>query len=209
MAYDALEVVKHRNNFYRDSYRLVVIILFFSVLANIALAGAVVYLESHKPSPKYFATTHDGRLIKMVPLNMPYMQSNALINWVTNAVTSVYTYDFLNYRKTFQDNQKYFTSGGWQAFLDQMQKSRNLKTVQDKKLVVSASPAGAAVVTNSGVLNGVYSWRVQIPIVVTYTSLSQQFSERLLVTLTVQRLSTLDSTYGVGIAQFVVQQQGQ
>lgn len=206
MAYDALEVVKHRNHFYRDSYRLVVIILFFSVLANIALAGVIVYQESHKSTPKYFATTHDGRLIKMIPLNMPYMQNNALINWLTNAVTSVYTYDFLNFRQNFQKNQKYFTSKGWTAFLDQMQKSRNLKTVQEKKLVVSASPAGAAVITNSGALNGIYSWRVQIPIVVTYTSLSQQFSEHLLVTLTVQRLSTLDSEYGVGIAQFVVQQ---
>jgi len=207
MAYDALETVKLRNNFYRDSYRLTVLILFFSVLANIALAGVVVYLESNKPTPKYFATTRGGSLIKMVPLNEPYMQSSELLNWVSNAVTSLYTYDFLNYRKTFQSNQSYFTPQGWRAFLDQIDQSRNLKTVQAKKLVVSAAPGGAPVITNQGVMNGVYSWRIQVPIIVTYQSLSEQFNQKLLITVTIQRRSTLDSEYGIGIAQFVAEQQ--
>ncbi|PIQ44128.1 MAG: type IV secretion protein DotI [Gammaproteobacteria bacterium CG11_big_fil_rev_8_21_14_0_20_46_22] len=207
MAHDALETVKLRHNFYRDSYRLVAIILFLSVVVNVLLVGAVFYLETHKPTPKYFATTQDGRLFKMVPLDQPYMESNQLVNWVANAATSLYTYDFLNYRQNFQNNQIYFTPDGWKAYLDQVEKSRNLKTVEDKKLVVSATPAGAPVITNQGVLDGKYSWRVQIPVVVTYQSLSQQFSENLLLTLTIQRRSTLDSKYGVGIAQFVAQQQ--
>jgi len=122
-------------------------------------------------------------------------------------VTSLYTYDFVNYQKTFQSNQQYFTPDGWKAFLNQIQQSRNLQTVQDKKLVVRAAPSGAPVITNSGVLDGHYSWRIQVPIVVTYTSLSQQFNENLLITLTVQRMSTLDSKYGVGIVQFIANQQ--
>lgn len=209
MAHDALETIKLRRDFYRDSYRLVAIILFFSIVANLLLAAVIGYIETHKPAPQYFATTRGGQLIKMTPLDQPYMQDNVLLNWVANAVTSLYTYDFLNYRKTFQDNQQYFTDNGWKAFLDQIDKSRNLKTVESKKLVVSATPAGAPVITNQGALDGVYSWRVQIPVVVTYQSLSEQFSERLLVTLTVQRRPTLDSKYGVGIAQFVAQQTNQ
>jgi intracellular multiplication protein IcmL len=207
MAQDALEVVKLRRNFYRDSYRIVLMALLIAILVIAGLVGVIGYMMANKAAPRYFATTSTGKLIPMVPLNQPNMSQTAIRQWTANAVTSIYTYDFLNYRKAFQDNEQYFTSGGWKAFLDKIASSRNLKAVQDEKLTVSAVPAGTPVIVSTGVLQGHYVWRIQIPMVVTYVSLSQTFNQRVMVTLTVMRLSTLDTKYGVGIAQFVEQQQ--
>lgn len=146
MAHDALEVVKLRRDFYRDGYRLVVTALLATLLIVIILAAAVVYLVSHRPAPQYFATTQDGRLIKMIALDQPNLTDKALLLWVTNAVTSLYTYDFVNYRATFQSNAQYFTADGWRSFLDKLNASQNLQAVKDKKLVVRAVPAGAPVI---------------------------------------------------------------
>jgi intracellular multiplication protein IcmL len=207
MAYDALEVVKHKQNFYRDSYRLTVMILLVAVIAIAILAAVLMYEVSHRPAPKYFATTNTGKLIPLIPLSEPNLSDSAILDWVSKAVTSVYTYDFVNYRKTFQGNSVFFTKDGWHEFLDKLSASRNLETVQAKKLAVSAVPAGAPIISNQSVVNGRYTWRVQIPIVVTYQSLSEQFNQQLLVNVMVVRLSTLSSKYGIGVEQFVVQQQ--
>lgn len=207
MAQEALEVVKLRKDFYRDSYRLVLTVLLVAVIIIVILSGIIAYQASHRPTPTYFATTMDGKLIPMIPLDQPNLNDQSVLQWVATAVVSLYTYDFLNFRATFQNNQQYFTPDGWRAFLAGLTTSRNLQTVQDKKLTVQAVPAGAPIITKEGLLDGRYAWQVQIPILVTYVSLSQESYEHLLLTVLVQRLSTLDSKYGIGIAQLVVQQQ--
>lgn len=207
MAQDALEIVKLRKNFYRDSYRLTLVILFFAIVIIAVLAGVIAYQESHRAQPTYFATTSDGKLIPMIPLDQPNINDQAILQWIATAAISLYTYDFLNFRATFQNNQQYFTPDGWKAFLNGLSSSRNLQTVQDKKLTVQAVPSGAPIITREGLLNGRYSWQIQMPILVTYISLSQEYHEQLLLTILVQRVSTLDSKYGIGIAQLVAQQQ--
>src|SRR3990167_9585512 len=185
MSHDALEVVKLKRNFYRDSYRSVVMILFIAIIIIAVMAWIIVYQQTHKPAPKYFATTSAGQLIPMVPLDQPNLSDSAVLQWVSTAVTSLYTYDFLNC----------------------LEQSRNLEAVQDKKLTVQAVPAGAPIILSENNINGIYTWQVQLPILVTYQSLSEEFNQNLLVTIVIQRLSTLDSEYGIGIAQLVVQQQ--
>lgn len=207
MAQDALEIVKLRKNFYKDSYRLTLVILFFAMIIIAVLAGVIAYQESHRAQPTYFATTSDGKLIPMIPLDQPNVNDQTILQWVATAAISLYTYDFLNFRATFQNNQQYFTPDGWKAFLNGLSSSRNLQTVQDKKLTVQAVPSGAPIITREGLLNGRYAWQIQMPILVTYISLSQEYHEQLLLTILVQRVSTLDSKYGIGIAQLVAQQQ--
>ena len=207
MSHDALEVVKLKRNFYRDSYRIVVMLLFLSIFINGVMAWVVIYQESHKPTPKYFATTSTGELIPMIPLDQPNLSDASLLQWVVKASASLYTYDFLNYRSTFDQNAQYFTKSGWSSFLASLKDSRNLEAVTSKKLILQATPAGVPVIVNQQDLRGVYTWRIQLPLLVKYQSLSETFNRPLMLNIVVQRLSTLSSKYGVGIAQLVVQQQ--
>jgi len=207
MTKEVLEVVKTRNNFYRDGYRRLVILLFISFIANVALAAIVFLLYTTEPTPKYFATTDSGRIIPLIPLNQPNVTNKAILQWAAQAVVSVYTYDFVHYRQTFQENQKYFTSKGWQGFLNAVASSRDLQTVRARKLVLSAVISSAPIITSEYIQNGRYTWKVQVPIMVTYQSLSETFHQNLLVTLTVRRISTLDNAVGIGISSFVAQAQ--
>lgn len=209
MAYDALEVVKLRKNFYRDNYRLVVTALLICLIIIASLIGVIYYMQTHQRKPTYFATTSDGRLIPMTPLNQPNMSDQAILKWTSKAITSLYTYDFQNYRQAFQSNEKYFTEAGWRAFLNGLKNSGNLKTVKQQKLSVKAVPESAPVIVSKGIHNHVYSWRIEMPVVVTYRSINQEYTQHLMVTVLVQRLSTLSSKHGVGIAQIVEKQNQQ
>lgn len=200
---DALVVVRNRNDFYRDNYRKVVAALLFCMLIMLILGSTLVYLFMNPPPPRYFATSVDGRITPLIPLNQPNISQSALLQWANTAAISAYTYNFVNYRQALQSASENFTPDGWAAFMQALQSSNNLTAVTAKKLVVSAVATGAPVILQQGVLNGAYAWRVQMPMLVTYQSASQFSRQSIIVTMLVTRVSTLNSPQGIGIAQFV------
>lgn len=198
-----LATVTARNDFYRDSYRKVLVALNLSILAFIILLGAIFYILSNPPQPRYFATYADGKLVPLIPLNQPNVSQSALQQWANTAVIAVNTYDFFNYRDQLQKASDYFTTDGWQAYLDELKASRNLNAVIEKKLVVSAVATRAPTILRQGIIDGAYSWVVQIPVLVTYQSASQYSQQSLIVTLMIKRISTLTNPNGIGIANYI------
>jgi intracellular multiplication protein IcmL len=204
MVKDALTAVKLRNEFYRDGQRKMVLGLLISILTNIVLGGMLAYLLTHPPKPKYFATSINGRITPLFPLNEPNQSDSAVLQWANQAAIAAFTYNFVNYRDELQAASGFFTGEGWQQFLTALQQSNNLDAVKAKKLIVSAVATRAPIILQKGVLNGHYSWRVQMPLLVTYQSASEFSQQNNVLTMLITRVSTLNSPRGIGIAQFVV-----
>ncbi|HHF7365758.1 TPA: type IVB secretion system apparatus protein IcmL/DotI [Legionella bozemanae] len=204
MAEDALTVVALRNKFYKDSQRKVILALLIALIVNIILAALLVYMITHPPAPKYFATSINGRITPLFPLNEPNQSDSAVLQWANQAAIAAFTYNFVNYRDELQASSGFFTPEGWDQFLSALQQSNNLDAVKAKKLIVSAVATRAPIILQKGVLNGSFSWRVQMPILVTYQSASEFTQQNNVVTMLITRVSTLNSPRGIGISQFVV-----
>ncbi|HAT9893166.1 type IV secretion protein DotI [Legionella pneumophila] len=204
MAEDALTVVALRNKFYKDSQRKVILALLIAIVVNVVLASLVVYMITHPPAPKYFATSINGRITPLFPLDEPNQSDSAVLQWANQAAIAAFTYNFVNYRDELQASSGFFTAEGWDQFLGALEQSNNLDAVKAKKLVVSAVATRAPIILQKGVLNGRYSWRVQMPILVTYQSASEFTQQNNVVTMLITRVSTLNSPRGIGISQFVV-----
>lgn len=204
MAEDALAVVTLRNEFYKDSQRKVILALLIAILINVVLGSLLVYMITHPPAPKYFATSINGRITPLFPLNEPNQSDSAVLQWANQAAIAAFTYNFVNYRDELQASSGFFTAEGWDQFLNALQQSNNLDAVKAKKLIVSAVATRAPIILQKGPLNGVYSWRVQMPILVTYQSASEFTQQNNVVTMLITRVSTLNSPRGIGISQFVV-----
>ncbi|MCC5014199.1 MULTISPECIES: type IVB secretion system apparatus protein IcmL/DotI [Legionella] len=204
MAEDALTIVAMRNDFYRDGQRKTMITLIISILVNFVLASLLVYMITHPPAPKYFATSINGRITPLYPLNEPNQSDSAVLQWANQAAIAAFTYNFVNYRDELQASSGFFTADGWSQFLTALQQSNNLDAVKAKKLIVSAVATRAPIILQKGILNGRYSWRVQMPILVTYQSASEFSQQNNVVTMLITRVSTLNSPRGIGISQFVV-----
>jgi intracellular multiplication protein IcmL len=199
----AVEVVKLRNDFYRDGYKRVILALLLSVLLNAVLIATFTFVVTHPPAPQYFATTINGRITPLIPLDQPNMPPSTLLQWSNSAAIAAYTYNFVNYRQELQAASEFFTPDGWTEFTNALKASNNLNAVIDKKLVVSAVATGAPVILDQGIIDGIYTWRVQMPMLVTYQSASQTARQNVLVTMVIQRISTLNSARGIGISSFV------
>lgn len=203
MAEDAVSAVIMRNNFYRDGQRKMILILLFSIIANVILASMLTYVILHPPEPRYFATSINGRITPLVALNAPNQSDSAILQWANQAAIATFSYNFVNYRSELVAASGFFTAEGWDQFISALGASNNLEAVKAKKLVVSAVATSAPVILQKGVLNGRYAWRIQMPILVTYQSASEFSQQTLNVTMLVTRVDTLNSPRGIGIAQFV------
>lgn len=204
MADDALELVRLRNNFYRDNYRRLVGVVLLLIIINLLLVGTVVYLISSRPAPQYFATSTDGRITPLYPLSQPVVAPAELLQWANLAAVASYTYNFVNYRKELQTASEFFTPEGWTQFQNGLKSSRILETVIAKKLVVTAVPTAAPTIVDQGILNGRYAWKIQIPLLVTFEGAGgERIQQSVIVNMVVMRVSTLETPKGVAIVQFI------
>ncbi|OGT07088.1 MAG: type IV secretion protein DotI [Gammaproteobacteria bacterium GWE2_37_16] len=200
---NGLEFVMLRNNFYRDNYRRVVSVLLLMVLINVALVGIIFYQIANAPTPKYFATGIDGRITPLNSLDMPVISQSELLQWAARAATAANTYDFVNYREALQGVQSYFTADGWRNFEAALRGSRSLELVLERKLVVSAVATGTPVILDQGVIGDRYAWKVQVPILVSYQSASDNTQQAQIVTMIIARVPTLNTPKGIAITSFV------
>ena len=202
-AEDSVKLVQMRNEFYRDNYKRVVYALLFMLITNAILVGIVFFQLTHKPTPQYFATSADGKIVKLYPLSQPVVSPQALLQWASVASVEAYSYDFVNYRKSLQALQNKFTMNGWKFFQVALKRSRMLETITTKKLVVSAVATGSPVILDKGIVDGRYTWKVNIPLLITYESASERTQQSVSVTMLISRIQTVNHPEGIAIESFV------
>jgi intracellular multiplication protein IcmL len=199
-----VEVVFLRNNFYRDNYGqnvLLCALLIFIILGHLALT---IYLKSTQERSAYFPTTHDNKLIRLVPLDEINMPTEELLGWVKDAAVASYTFNFVNWKEALGNVRQYYTATGYQHFLRVLKDSGSLDDVRVKKLIVRATPTGAPVLLKEGLINKNYSWQIQIPLTLVYQGTGEGARQEITMTMLVTRVSNLESEDGVAIAQLIV-----
>lgn len=199
-----LGVVMARNHFYRDGYRLWLSVAIIEAFAILCLVISMIVLISvHQPENRYFATTEDGRLVPMVPLNQANLSKPALMSWAAQSATEVMTFNFADYRRRLQEASRHFTREGWRSFTQALQSADIIKAVNENRQVVTAAPRQAPVLISEGVIAGQYQWVVEIPMMFTYQFGQSKRSDSMIVRLTIVRVPKLESPNGVGIQQWI------
>ncbi|TAK74361.1 MAG: type IV secretion protein DotI [Gammaproteobacteria bacterium] len=202
---EELQVVEIREDFYRDSFGKVILILLSVCVAIALLAALSGYLYLTKPSPVTFVVDNEWRVKSPVPIDQPYLSTPDLLQWTSDALRKAFVYDFYEYNTQLKTASQYFTADGWKVFLDQLNSYASYNDVQAKKLFVTATPASAPFILQQGLLSGRYAWWVQMPININYYAANNQFSAR---TLTLQvlvvRVATTNNLNGVGIDNVIV-----
>jgi intracellular multiplication protein IcmL len=200
----AAESILRSARTFEISYKVMARVALGLALSTTLLAATTAWLAFSRPEPRYFATTSDGQLLPLVPLDRPHQSAAEVSNFAVKAVTTSLTYDFANYRADFNNALQYFTKpAGWNQFVEAVQKSQMLDLVQSRRLNTTAV-ANNAVIVREGINDrGVYEWIVQIPLRVTYQSASEVTGQNFMITVNIERLQTYESPYAMAISRFI------
>lgn len=199
-----LETIMLRNEFYRDKFRMLATALPLLVVALVVSIALNVVLVNRKPTHHYFTIDQVGRVIPIKALSEPYVTEAMLLNWVTEKVAKAYQMDPQNYRDQVGELEPFFTTDGYQQYIESLKSSGTIDLLTKNLLVSSAVPLKTPVIVERNVTPaGVYYWRVQVPMLVDYRSSTRSAQKRRLIDVVVVRRQTLESPQGIGISQFV------
>ena len=173
------------------------------LVINVLLAGLIFYKIINRPKPEYFATTSDGRIVKLSTLTTPELTDAELLQFVSQAAIAAYTYDYVNYRQALQSTSDYFTARGWKDFQEAIRRSKRLETLITGKYVGHATPTGAPVIIDRGVISGRYSWKVRMPLLATLENVRHKIPQPLDITMVITRVPILTAPKGVEISSFI------
>ena len=191
-----------KNKLYCDHYRPTIKGVVVLAATAVAFTFILSYLSVSKEQPSYYASTTNGELIPLHSLSEPVITNKTLLQWASFATRAAFNLDFVHTQSELQDSSAYFTPAGWGKFMQAMNAADVLADVQNKKLQVSAVVADTPVIVNQAILHGRYTWRVQLPLLVTYTSASETTKQHMLITMDVQRVPVLSAPQGILISDF-------
>lgn len=180
-------------------------------LVLISLIGTVI-LISRPPQYRYVLTDVSGKVLPLVPLDSPNHQDDFIVEWTIDAVTRLYSFDFVNYRNQFQEAKGDMTTVGWKNFEKAMDISGNFRSVVGNRYVTTAVPTGPGRVTKTGQLLGRHAWKVEFPMLISYRSSQEDddgrqrvTNQQLNVAVTVARQPEYLNKDGLGIRAIVAE----
>lgn len=205
MALDAIKqkYAQRSNDFFRLYYSRFIIATMAIIGLIIILMGIILFQMSTRPLPVFVAYTPKGNKMQLTEYLEPNLLPDTIIRWASKAATLGYTFDFVNYRKQIDAVKPYFTSDGWVDYQNSL--VALLNTIVQNQLFVNGVVSGPPVISNQGPIPGKgYTWRIQIPFLVTYQSANTSTKQNFYVVITVVRVPTSVNPQGIGIDQFVM-----
>lgn len=191
------------------SRRLAVIAMLSALCALLSLLSAWSVVQVKTP-PQYIQLTEDGRIFPLTPLSQSNVNDGDMIRFAADTVKWINTYDYRNWRDQLQMQSQRFTEGGWKAYLTLLSSRDTITSVQNRRMVVTATLTGPAQIEKQGAVkesNNRYTWIVKVPVSVRYLpsdSSGQILLQEGVVTLYVVRvpLATNQRGYAVWLYQF-------
>jgi len=172
---EVVDLIKKNNILEEENYvirrdntlRLVTIM----AAQGVAIVFLIWLAFFHFPKTKYAWTSNAGAVCSVTPIDQAHIDPSIAGDFAQQAVVSIYSYDYLNYRRHITDAaNRYFTPEFKDAFMPMFSDSKNLKSVIENTNIVSANTDGPVQLYKKGGPKGEpYSWVFQVPLQVYYT----------------------------------------
>lgn len=202
------EVRLFRSAWNMDLSQKAITVAVLSASTSMASLALVVWFATHPTPPQYFAVTPLGRIIPIEALSTPLLSTAQLLSIAQLWAVDNYTFNYASYRSEFQRISAHFSTDAWKQWISSLNSKGIIAAMKRNDWVVSAVPTGAPVIIAQGMVDGAYSWRIQMPMLVDYASNDTHKDIHYVVTMVLQRSPATEHANGVKIVQFLPMQVG-
>lgn len=200
-----LKGVLQNISWYKKQYQRMTTMFGLACLVAMFSMACNVIQFMMKPSPKYFAQTPDLRITELRPLDEPYITQEGLVNWAAETVSRTFSLDFLRFKDTLMGVRENYTTAAFNELVGNLKSNGTLEMIKEKRLSASVALEKAPVISNSGIVAGVYTWKLEFPIIITYEgSQGAANAQHLVATVLVQRADTITNPKGVVVKQILM-----
>lgn len=198
-----------QERYHEDKSIQIIILALFSIALTVGILGLIILLrDSAVPPPTYFAAMPNGALFPEKPLNEPSLETNELLNWITEAMMEANTLNFIDYNTVIDASSVYFTKEGYESYKNALTTNKIIETVLEKKYVLRAIASDAPQLLLEKPFAGRYMWKIKIPMQFRYQNVRTDYGTLVEITLIVMRVPTAQSPNGVLILKYDLEQKG-
>lgn len=165
------------------------------------LVGDRIWIAHHPPQPQFFYTDGKGTPYEIKSLSVPVMSDADVLTWTVQSIVAAYSINFHEYRDQLSRAATHFTVDGWNSFGTAFLKTGNLDEIKRARLLAFAQPERAATIRERPVIDGRLTYRIELPLIVTYQNDNQSNIQHLLVTVLVVRDVVTSHPDGIAIDQ--------
>jgi intracellular multiplication protein IcmL len=201
-------LVVERNLFYRDQFQIARWLFTALIAINVMLGLGLLYRFSHPAQPEYFPATADGKIFLTHPLTDPVQNDNFVMQWGCTALEKAFSLDYLHWRQNLRDTALFFTPRGWTYFMKSIKDNNNLKTLTQFDMVSDLELTGAPQILRKNVIDGHYTWKIQVPVLIKYSSKDKNIPMSALITMNIQRMPAIHYSDKIAIDMIQVDTQG-
>jgi hypothetical protein len=152
--------------------------------------------------PPYYAAVTTGEVVSLHALSEPVGTNEFIAQWSALTTRLIYDLSFSTYQQQLAAAKPRFTPEGWDKMMAALKDSGMLSNLVDNRLIITSVVSGPPIILGRLIIHGRYTWRVQMKLLVTYTSANAVKKQRLVVTMNVQRVPTLDAPNGIQVIDF-------
>lgn len=133
--------------------------------AFIILALAIIaVLATREPKDNFFATTPNGVITRIEPMDQPMLSNAQVASFGVEAVTETMSLTYVDYEKVLSESQEYYRPDSFRSVHDAIRNSGYLKTVVDGFFIATAIASEAPQIIREGKRGGVYAWEIKFPL---------------------------------------------
>jgi intracellular multiplication protein IcmL len=198
-----------QERYHEDKSIQIIILALFFIALTVGILGLIILLrDSAVPPPTYFTAMPNGALFPEKPLDQPSLETNELLNWITEAMMESNTFNFIDYNAVMDASSAYFTKEGYESYKNALAATKIIETVVEKKYVLRAVARDAPQLLLEKPFAGRYMWKIKIPMQFKYQNVRTDYGTLVEVTLIVMRVPTAQSPNGVLILKYDLEQKG-
>jgi intracellular multiplication protein IcmL len=175
-----LHLILQRNKQYFKNHNAISALIVLLVILNIALFVLLNKESTNLLPPRYIVTDAKGIYQQPCDVGTWYQKDSycarvaqkPVVAFAKEAITKVWSLDFVNYHRQLFEASHYFSKLGWSTYLAQLNASTDFKqTILDKYRVVKPTVfLDKNHKVREGLLNGRVTWVVPLEIDVQYKS---------------------------------------
>lgn len=196
------EIVESKEWFKQQYRRKSLSIVMLSMVAGLSITSNIMQIY-FAPKPVYFALTSDNQLVKLIPLSEPFLSQQDITSWTLSVVGKTMSLNFKDWKIQLTEVQPDFFDTAFSDFVKTMRSSGVIELIETKRLVMNPSAPSSPIISAKGINeNGVMSWRVEFPMILSYESSQGTFlTQKFDAVVYIERVSVLDNPKGIKIKQ--------
>lgn len=166
-------------------YTLVVVVVFL-LIVNLSLIYALVW---RFPVKQFLWTSNAATVCAATTLDEPNVTAARVKDFAQQAAVSINSYDYANWRRLLDSAlDAYFTQAGRVNYRAALDTTKVLDEVRSKYYTVNATTPDSPHILREGIINGRYTWTVEVPLTIYYRLGATVLPEGRLLTMTIIRV---------------------